>query len=268
MMKSTLRNGLRPGLLFAGFLAACAPSLAQEWGTVRGRIVFDGDAPAAVTLDIERDAEVCGKVGLTDESLVVNKENRGVRYVAIWLESKEAVPIHPEFSTLPAEPPVLDNHNCRFEPHMLSIRTGQTLQLKNSDPVAHNAAVYVRRTTPFSEVIPQNQPLEKKFAKAETLPTRVDCSIHAWMKSWLIILDHPYVAITDGDGKFEIRNVPAGEWKFRFWHERPGFLHGLTENSQPAALTKGAWMLKIPASGSLELGDLVAAKEQFSAKKR
>ena len=157
-------------------------SRGQEWGSLKGRIIYGDAAPAAVPLDIERDADVCGKNGLVDESLVVHPENRGLRYVAVWLESKTPMPIHPELVNFPADSPVLDNINCRFEPHMLTLRTGQILQLKNSDPVAHNAAVYVRRTTPFSEVIPQNAPVEKKFAKAENLPTRVDCSIHAWMK--------------------------------------------------------------------------------------
>ena len=43
-------------------------ALAQEWGTVKGRLVFGGDAPEPVVLEIERDADVCGKNGLIDES--------------------------------------------------------------------------------------------------------------------------------------------------------------------------------------------------------
>ena len=150
---------------------------------------------------------------------------------------------------------------------MLQLRTGQILQLKNSDSVAHNAAVYVRRSTPFSEVIPQNKPLEKKFTKAETLPTRVDCSIHAWMKAWLIISDHPYVAITDADGNFELKNVPVGEWKFRFWHERPGYLKTLTQNGSETPMTKGTWSLSVTDSAPLDLGELIAAPDQFASKK-
>lgn len=243
-------------------------SSGQEWGSLKGRIVYGDAAPAAVPLDIERDADVCGKNGLVDESLVVHPENRGLRYVAIWLESKTPVPVHPEPANWSADPPVLDNINCRFEPHMLALRTGQILQLRNSDPVAHNAAVYVRRTTPFSEVIPQNAPVEKKFAKAENLPTRVDCSIHAWMKAWLIILDHPYVAITDQDGQFEIKNVPAGEWNFRFWHERPGNLPSASQNGKPTPLQKGAWKLTVVASETLDLGELTVAPDQLQGKKR
>ncbi len=246
---------------------AAAQQNAGSWGTLKGRFVFGGDPPKPVILDIERDAEVCGKLGLVDESLVVHADNRGLRYVAIWLESKEAVPVHPDFQSLPAEPASLDNVDCRFEPHMQAIRTGQKLLLKNSDLIAHNAAVYVRRTAPFSEIIPMNMPLEKTFAKPETVPTRVDCSIHAWMKAFLIISDHPYVAVTDADGRFEIRDLPSGEWKFRFWHERPGFLNEVQQNQSASPIVKGAWTLTVPAAETLDLGELVAGTSQFEKKK-
>lgn len=265
-------NVVRPLLaaLAAVALSSC-PAFSQDsngWGTLQGRIVYGGDAPEPVTLDIERDQEVCGKVGLVDESLVVNRENHGIRYVAVWLESKEAVPIHPDLKAFPPEPPVLDNHDCRFDPRMLRVRTGQTLLLKNADPIAHNAAVYVRRTTPFSEIIPQGKPLEKSFAKAETLPTRVDCSIHAWMKAWLIISDHPYVGVTDSDGRFSISKIPEGEWKFRFWQERSGYLQNVLRDGAPVPISKGTWDLRVGDSETLDLGELVAAKEQFDPKKK
>lgn len=242
-------------------------AVAQEWGSVKGRIVFGGDPPDPVVLEIERDADVCGKNGLVDESLVVNKDNRGVRYVAVWLDSRDKIPVHPEMADVPKEVPLLDNKGCRFNPHMLAVRTGQVMHLTNSDSVAHNAAVYVRRSTPFSEIIPQNKPLEKKFAKPETLPTRVDCSIHAWMKAWLIISDHPYVAITDADGNFELKNVPAGEWKFRFWHERAGYLQSISQGDVKAPVEKGIWSLNVEASKTLDLGELTAASDQFKGKK-
>ena len=240
----------------------------DTWGTITGRIVCSEDAPAVEKIDVERDADVCGIVGLFDESFVVHRDNRGIRNIAIWLETRDRVPVHPDLKDPPPEAPVIDNRDCRFEPRILTVRTGQIFELKNSDPVAHNAAVYARRNTPFSEIIPMNQPLQKKFAKAETLPVRVDCSIHSWMKAWLIVSDHPYVTVTDEDGRFEIRNVPAGEWKFRFWHERPGYMQMLVTNGQPAPLEKGNWVLNITPDRTLDLGDIIAPAGQFSAEKK
>ena len=254
--------------VLAGIASRQSAVADEAWGTIKGRIVYSEDAPAAEKIDVERDSEVCGIAGLVEESLVVHKDNRGIRYVAIWLETRDEIPVHPDLKQLPRKTPVIDNRDCRFDPRMLAVRTGQTFELKNSDPVAHNAAVYARRNSPFSEIIPMNQPLQKKFAKFETLPVRVDCSIHAWMKAWLIVTDHPYVAVSGEDGSFEIKSVPTGEWKFRFWHERPGYVQTLLTKGKPAPLDKGNWVLNITADKTLDLGELIAPAEQFVVKKK
>lgn len=264
---------VRPQIVFYFVLAIGIvlplPAMGDDaWGSIKGRIVYSGDPFVPEKITVERDPAVCGVVGQVDESLVVNPENQGVRNVAIWLETRDAIPVHPDLQKQPAKASVLDNLNCRFVPHMLAVRTGQAFELTNSDPVAHNAAVYARRNMPFSEIIPMNQPLQKKFAKFEALPVRVDCSIHPWMKAWLIVSEHPYVAVTGEDGSFEIQNIPVGEWKFRFWHERPGYLQSLVSDGKPAPLEKGNWVLNITADKTLDLGDLIAPAEQFSATKK
>lgn len=226
---------------------------ADEWGNLKGRIVLTGELPVAKEIEVTRDEEVCGRVGLLDESLLVNKDNRGVQNVIIWLSSKTPVPVHSSMQDVP-EPAKLDNRNCMFVPRVVRLRTNQILQSSNSDSVAHNVAVYARRNQPFSIVIPEDKPLESKFAREELVPIRVDCSIHSWMRGYLIISEHPYSAVTDKDGKFEIKNLPVGEWEFRFWHERPGYLTKLT-GAQQVELLRGAFKLKVEPSG-IDLGDL------------
>ena len=253
-------------VLSSGYVHAWTDAADQKWGTLKGQIRFAGELPMAETLEITRDEEVCGNLGLVDESLVVNPGNRGIRYVAVWLDSRQPMAVHPDLISEPKSPPKIDNVGCLFTPRMLAVRVGQPVNFSNSDPVAHNAAVFARRNQPFSEVIPQSAPLQKSFLKAETQPIRVDCSIHAWMKAWLVVLDHPYVAITDADGKFEIQDIPAGEWTFKFWHERSGFLHSLQNTSGPLALQKGAIVLNVIEGEELDLGELSANEIQFQRK--
>jgi plastocyanin len=241
---------------------------ATSWGGLRGRITISESPEPPVTLEITRDEEVCGNLGLTDESLMVNADNRGVRHVAIWLDSRTPVPIHPELTGKTGKPVIVDNKGCRFEPRMSAVQVGQPVHFSNSDSIAHNVAVFARRNQPFSEIVPASQPLEKTFPKSELLPIRIDCSIHAWMKSWLIITEHPYVAITDENGQFEIRNIPAGEWKFRFWHERPGNIRQLVRDGSEVTLEKGALTLSINSELSTDLGDLVVSASQFATKKK
>lgn len=254
--------------ILALLLLSAVPELvmAQEWGHVRGQFVLKGEVPVPVTLDIERDAEVCGKVGLVDESLIVNKDNRGIRFVAVWLDSKTAVPTHPDFKDL-SKPVTLDNKDCRFEPRMAALRTGQKLVLTNSDPLAHNAAVYLNRSSPFNEVIASTTPVERIVKNPETLPARVDCSIHAWMKAWLVVTEHPYVAFTDADGKFEMKNVPVGTWRFRLWQERRGSLVQVIRNGTEEKLDKGALSVEIRPGEYSELGTIEIPLEQLAKKK-
>lgn len=242
-------------------VGASSHAFSDEWGDLRGRITYQGDAPKAIAIEVTRDEEVCGKHDLRDESLVVNKQNQGVQNVVVWLASKTKVPVHPSLAKSP-DPTQLDNKDCRFVPHIVRLRTGQTLQSTNSDSVAHNVAVYGRRNQPFSIVIPEDKPLETLFAREELLPIRVDCSIHSWMRAYLVITEHPYSAVTDKDGRFEIKNIPAGEWDFRFWHERPGYLKKLV-GEKAMELDRGTLKLKIEEA-TRDLGDLAVSGSEFA----
>ena len=104
------------------------------------------------------------------------------------------------------------------------IWTRQKVVLGNSDPVGHNVKIDCRDNPQSNDTIPSGGTIEKKFDKAERLPVPVSCSIHPWMKGWIVIRDTPYMAVTDADGKFEIKNLPAGEWQFMFWQEQAGYV--------------------------------------------
>ena len=232
-----------------------------KWGTVKGQIVMDGKPEAVSSLEVERDKEFCGKHDLKDESLLVNPKNGGLQNVVIWLSSRKEVPVHPDLQALP-KPAKLDNRDCGFHPRIVRLRCNQTLQAINSDPVAHNVAVYGRRNQPFSIVVPGDMPLERSFAREEVAPIRVDCSIHPWMHAYLIITEHPYSVVTDKDGRFEIRNVPQGEWEFKMWHERPGYLRTV-QGQEKMELKRG--LLKVDVSEQTDLGTWKVPVADFAA---
>ena len=239
--------------------AISTESQAQDWGTIRGQIVMEGKPPAVAALEVERDKEFCGRHDLKDESLQVHAKNGGVKNVVVWLYSRKEVPVHPDLQKLP-QPVKLDNRDCSFQPRVVRLRCHQKLQAITSDPVAHNVAVFARRNQPFSIVVPGDTPLERSFAREEVSPIRVDCSIHPWMHAYLLITEHPYSAVTDEHGRFEIRNVPQGQWDFKLWHERPGYLRTIS-GSRTEELKRG--LLAVDVKQETDLGTLKVPVAHF-----
>lgn len=216
---------------------ACALTLAattargqNKWGDLKGRFVLDGDAPARVELDVNKDQEVCAKQKIYSEDLVISEGN-GIANVFIYvvLERNEKIAIHPDYEAVAKEQRVLDNIDCHFVPHAQVVWLPQTLLLKNSDPVAHNSKIDPLGDTPTNPLIPAGGQVPWQFKKSQGLPQTVTCSIHGWMKAWVLPLDHPYAAVSGPDGSFEIKNLPVGEHTFQIWQERAGYLMGATQ---------------------------------------
>ncbi|NCA12475.1 methylamine utilization protein, partial [bacterium] len=166
-----------------------AASTGTGWGTLKGRFVFGGDAPVAAELKADKDIEVCGKHKLLAEELVVGAD-KGVANVVVFVRDK-GVKVHPDLAK-PSGDVVLDNKNCRFEPHVAVVQTGQKLVIKNSDTVGHNSNVATIKNSPSNNLIPAGGEAPVTFSSEEAIPSQVTCNIHPWMKSWLVVRPNPY----------------------------------------------------------------------------
>ena len=69
---------------------------------------------------------------------------------------------------------------------------------------------------------PGSAPIEQTFAREEIIP--VKCNVHPWMKGYIAVFKHPYFAITEKDGTFDLKNVPPGDYVIQAWHEKYGVL--------------------------------------------
>lgn len=238
---------------------------AADWGTVKGRFVLDGTLPERPKLVINKDVEFCGKHEPRSEKLVVHSEDRGIANIVIWLDTKpgEKPAIHPSFEESASAKITLANKGCRFDPHICVLRTGQTLLINNPDQVDHNTAAGLDRNQPFNDLTPAGKTSERpRFTQAEKLPAQVQCSIHPWMTGWLVVKDHPYVAVTDERGRFELKNLPAGEHTFVVWHELPGFVQEVTRNGKMESWKRGKVTVRV-AAGETEFGEVRVSAESL-----
>ena len=232
MNRSQLRSALFCAAAGGLLWSMCDSAAAEEWGTLEGQFVLEGSPleldPLVVKGDSSaKDADVCAVNGVPDNSLVVNEENKGIANICLYIR-KAPKSIHPDLEASAEKEVVFDQKGCIFLPHILIVRTDQTVLVKSDDPISHNT-----RTSPFS-----NEPInlsiqandrkgvEVPMPKSElrTPPVKVSCDIHPWMSAYWMVSDHPYVAVTDADGKFKIEKIPAGEHTFRVWHERSGYV--------------------------------------------
>lgn len=217
------------GCCLAAVLGFVSSANAQ-WGGIKGKVVFEGDLPALKDLVTKgdaaaRDAAVCAAKGVPDETVVVDPTSKGVANVVVYLRRKPSK-IHPNLAK-PAEATVtLDQVNCQFIPHVLAVRADQKVKVISSDAVAHNTRCVPLKNQGFNFLLSpmDSKGVEVPFQTGETLPVEIRCDIHPWMKGYWMITDHPYVAVTDKDGVFQIDNLPAGDNEFRVWHEGPGYL--------------------------------------------
>src|SRR5262249_27406496 len=152
-------------------------------GTITGKISFTGEKPVAKKIDVDEEQQ-CAQMHkgspLFDQSGVVNKNGKLANVFVDVKEGLEGKTFEP-----PAEPVVIDQKGCWFEPRVLGIQTGQLLNVTNSDPVTHNIhpLAQVNRAWNQSQD-PGSQPLKRHFQQREIM-IRVKCNIHSWMRAWI-----------------------------------------------------------------------------------
>ncbi len=207
--------------------ASSAPVKEEGWGTLKGQIVFGGDPPAPSVLvekgKAAKNPEWCAKdSSILSERLVVDAATKGVKNVLVYLPRPTAVNEDAKKAASGATV-MFDQKNCTFEPHVLGLMTGVPVDLKSSDPLSHNINVKLKNST-FNSLISGGQSIKFTPSGAERTPGQVVCDVHPWMASWWMVVDHPYIAVTDAKGNFEIKNAPAGTQKVVVWQEAVGFV--------------------------------------------
>ena len=121
----------------------------------------------------------------------------------------------------PKDHVVVDQKKMEFIPHVVVVLQGTTVDFTNSDPVGHN--VYWPSISGNKKLAhnlgtwPKGE--KKSFQFNDLGVASLLCNVHPEMSGYVVVVATPYSAVTDKDGNFEIKNIPAGHYTVKTWSE-------------------------------------------------
>ena len=181
--------------------------------TVNGTVKFEGTAPKAAKIDMSQDPACKGTNNV--ETIVAD----GGKLANVFVYVKDGLK---GTYAAPTDKVTIHQQDCRYHPHVLGAVVGQTVEVVNDDPTTHNIHPTPKDNREWNESqAPKAPPIDKSFAREEIL-LPVKCNQHPWMKMYINVVKSPYFAVTDKDGKYEIKNLPPGEYTLAFVHEKLG----------------------------------------------
>ena len=179
--------------------------------TLKGKITLNGDAPSPRTITITKDPELCSAHGTKVIDVKIGKD-KGVADVVVEITGIKEKDESPFKWDLPKDGFVIRQKDCSFAPNVLVIPNGKSVKVFNDDKVTHNV-----NTGAWNEMQAPDAPAVEKPVKGRK-PIKVSCNIHSWMEAWIYPVQSPHFAVTNDDGEYEIKNVPPGKYRVKFWH--------------------------------------------------
>jgi hypothetical protein len=186
----------------------------QDGGTIKGTVKWQGALPHLVASEINKDPQICDPLGQKHRDLerLLVAPNGGVANTVVFLRNIT----RGKAMDLPAPRRFLNQKNCRYEPHILLVPLQATLTVRDSDPLLH--------TVQMSGSADYNLPFVLAGQEATRPMTRegkvsLRCNVHVWMNGEMMVARHPYYAVTDEYGNFELTQVPPGDYEIVAWHE-------------------------------------------------
>jgi hypothetical protein len=243
----------------------------KDVGAITGTVTFDGDPPPRPILSgVEQHADhsYCMQGDVTDPTWIVNPADKGVENVVVWVTPPTGSYFKkPDDKTKTWQDTItVDQPYCAFQPHVLVLypqyyngkelaATGQILKVVNTAQIGHNikmAGSSDKNPALGASLTAKTGTYLFDKVRVDNRALSFNCDIHKWMTGYALTFDHPYAAVTDKDGKFTIKNVPAGtELTFWAWHEA-------LNRFVPAV--EGGAKIKLDANGSKILNFTVTKK--------
>ncbi len=199
--------------------AAVKPAEAAPAGgaTLSGSISVTGNVPAPTKIKMAADP-ACAQQhpdAVMSREIVANSGK--LQYALVYV--KEGVT---GSFPAPAEPVVLNQSGCMYEPHVFGIQVGQKLEILNSDSTLHNVNCQPKLNKKFNIAQPTKGMKSVKTFDQPEAPISFKCNVHPWMAAYGGAFSHPFFAVSGANGSFSIKGLPAGTYTVEAWHEKLG----------------------------------------------
>jgi plastocyanin len=207
---------LTQAFLVIGFMTLF---VAKSWaGSVSGTVKFDGETPNFKEIKMDADP-IClthHKEPVFPQSLLLG-EGKTMGNVFVYVKNAPGGDYK-----APTEPAVLDQLGCNYSPHVLGVMVNQPVKILNPDGTLHNVHALSKANAEFNMAMPKfRTEVTKTFDKPEFM-FPVKCDVHPWMSAYVAVMPNPFFAVTKADGKFEIKDLPDGNYTIEAWHEKLG----------------------------------------------
>lgn len=214
-----------------------------DGGTLVGMVTLQGEIPKpkGYNLTTLPDPVYCGRISDGRGWRLLQPFDVGeagaFRQVVVHLDAIERGKAFPD--AVPSRVEALD---CRFLPFVSVVRDGHEVVVANMDPAMHDIQAYETSQLgprvlfnvplPISARYPREAGISARFTKHyEGTPViqpihmtkgrrvfTMQCGFHAYMESWALVADHPYYAVTDTDGRYQLTDIPPGAYRVTVWH--------------------------------------------------
>jgi plastocyanin len=177
---------------------------AQEPAVVRGRVEI------GIPVAMRRPTSAYPTRSIPAPKLASESERRNV---VVYVRNAQP-------QNVPTTRAVIHQHDETFVPRVVAVTLGSEVDFPNDDPIYHNVFSLSRAKNFNLGRYPRGETRRVRFDKPGVV--KVFCEIHSHMSATVMVFDHPWFAVPDEAGRFQLPPVPAGDHQITAWHERLG----------------------------------------------
>lgn len=202
-------------------LALAATAAFVQAAEVTGKVTLKGTPPPAKPIPAVKADPNCGKTHSEEvftRTFVVAADG-GLGNVVVYIKGGLEGKTFP----VPAEKPLIDQVGCMYEPYVSAVMAGQTFQVRNSDAFMHNVNATPKNNKGFNVAQATAGQIKEVVYDKPELGAKFACNVHPWMFAYLTVVDNPFFAVTDKDGKFVIKgDLSDGKYTVEAFHQKAG----------------------------------------------